>query len=612
MTISNQPKSSKRSNTNLKPIKYIHSPSALALNPLGQAIRRLSMYPKVESIGPIARLSLASILTCSTLVLTGCGNDDKSVTVIEPVKISNATLIDEPVITKTFTAEELKAAISKAGISPAVDKDPICGITVEYINHTTTGVKGESTNATGAVILPNGDNADCQGDRPIMLYAHGTTPYQNYNLAALDDPKNPAYETALLIAANFAGQGDIVIAPNYPGYDKSSLSYAPYVTLKQGQQMLDGLHAGLLAIKKQASTSKSTQVSKTAQSPVRDGGKLFITGYSQGGYVAMATAKALDDLGHPATAVSPASGPYAVSAFADSIMDGNVIYGGTIFLPMLTRSYEAEYGNLLQGVYSDKYAKTAPTLFPTNDNIYGLFLSGKLPTTQLFQSSPTGYPELEGISPRSPAYGFGFDPNNYLFNTAFRAQYVQDMKAHPDGIYPILQSPNAPVATDSKVPVRHAFIKNDLRAYQPKSPMLLCGGNQDPSVTYDINANAQAQIWQATAKQPFALVDVDTSNQEDRAKVGKSPYTSTLPTNIDNVMRQAAGQIQETFATNLTLKLSNRYQVAYADAIKKGKTESEAKAVAEQAKYAELLSSYHGMVAPYCLSAANTFFDQYR
>lgn len=85
-----------------------------------------------------------------------------------------------------------------------------------------------------------------------------------------------------------------------------------------------------------------------------------------------------------------------------------------------------------------------------------------------------------------------------------------------------------------------------------------------------------------------------------------------MPTNIDNVILQAASQIQETFATNLTLKLTNRYQVAYVDAIKKGKTESEAKTVAKQAKYAELLSSYHGMATPYCLSAANRFFDQYR
>ncbi|CAM3951619.1 S9 family peptidase [Psychrobacter arenosus] len=553
--------------------------------------------------------TLTSLAICSSLVLAGCGNDSDNIFAVdEPEKISEATLIDAPVVTKTFTAAELKAAVATAGLSAAVDADPICGITVQYINHTTKGLKGEATNATGAVILPNNEgnnNKDCQGERPIMLYAHGTTPVQNYNLAALNDPENAAYETALLIAANFAGQGDIVIAPNYPGYDKSELDYAPYVTLQQGQQMLDGLHAGKLAIEKLATN-------KAAPTKVKASDKLFITGYSQGGYVAMAAAKALDDKGQPATAVSPASGPYALTAFADSIMSGNVIFGGTVFLPMLTRSYDNEYNNLIKGVYADKYAETAPNLFPTNDNLVGLFFAGKIPTTQLFQSSPTGYDILEALPAPTPKNAFGFSDKTYLFNTDFRAKYVQDMQSNPDGIYPAFTAPNGAVPVKSNLAVRKAFIDNDLRAYQPKSPMLLCGGNQDPSVTYDVNADAQARIWKSTAKQPFALIDMDLSNQEARSENDKSTYVTTLPPAVDKNVRAAAMAIQEKFTSNLTTLLTNTYQVAYAEAIEKGKSVAEAQAAGQTASYTEQLSSYHGMVAPYCLSAATVFFDQYR
>ncbi|MDO5769377.1 MAG: hypothetical protein Q4P13_07725 [Psychrobacter sp.] len=561
------------------------------------------------------RLLIMTTLSCSALTLSGCWGDNNNSSVTTqpmlPVKYSDATLIEAPVTTKVFTAAQLKAAVDAAGLQSAVDQEPLCGITVEYINHTTTGLKGEATNATGAVILPNGDNPNCQGDRPIMLYAHGTTPFKTYNLAALNDPDNPAYDTALLIAANFAGRGDIVIAPNYPGYDKSTLSYAPYVTAKQGLQMLDGLQAGKLAIEQLAKDSEADKSAKASQ-PVRANDKVFITGYSQGGYVAMATAKALDEIGHPATAVSPASGPYAITAFADSIMAGHAIYGGTLFLPMLTSSYEAEYGNINEGVYSDKYAATAPTIFPTTQNIYALFLSGKIPTTQLFQSSPTGYPILDELPAPGAKYAFGFDPSNYLFNTQFRANYVQDMTSYPDGIYPTFIGPTAAVPAKSDLPARRAFIANDLRSYQPKSPMLLCGGNQDPSVTYDVNADAQARIWQATSKQPFALIDVDTTNQDTRSQEGKLTYISTLPNNVNAKVNQAALNIQNTFATNLSTMLTNSYQVAYSQAITKGKSEAEAKTAGNQARYSQLLSSYHGMLAPYCLSAANTFFDEYR
>ena len=553
--------------------------------------------------------TLTSLMVCSSLLIAGCGDDNDDIFAVnEAEKISDATLIDTPIVTKTFSAAELKAAVAEAGLSAAVDADPVCGITVQYINHTTTGLKGEATNATGAVIVPNSDGAnhnDCQGERPILLYAHGTTPVQSYNLAALNDHTNAAYETALLIAANFAGQGDIVIAPNYPGYDKSELKYAPYVTLQQGQQMLDGLHAGKLALEQLATH-------KAAATDVKAGDKLFITGYSQGGYVAMAAAKALDDKGQPATAVSPASGPYAVTAFADSIMSGNIIYGGTIFLPMLTRSYDNEYGNLTEGVYANKYANTAPNLFPTNDNLLGLFFTGKLPTTELFQSAPTGYEVLDALPAPSPKYAFGFDANNYLFNTEFRAKYVQDMQNNPDGIYPTFKGANGAVPVKSDMAVRKAFIDNDLRAYQPKSPMLLCGGNQDPSVTYDVNADAQARIWQSTAKQPFALIDMDLTNQQARGKIGKSTYVTTLPPSVDNNVRAAATAIQEKFTSNLTTLLTNTYQVAYAKAIGEGKSVAEAQAAGQTASYTEQLTRYHGMIAPYCLSAANVFFDQYR
>lgn len=590
----------------LKSIHTITAPPASAY-PLKALSRQLMQQRST-------RLMMLAALSVIPLTLSGCWDDHHSSNAASntpPVKYSDATLIEAPVVTQSFSAAELKAAVNAAGLTSAVDQDPICGITVEYINHTTTGLKGEATNATEAVILPNGDNPNCQGERPIMLYAHGTNPYKSYNLAALDDPENPAYDTALLIAANFAGRGDIVIAPNYPGYDKSTLAYTPYVTAQQGKQMLDGLQAGKLAIEQLATDSTAKKTTQAAQ-PIRASNKVFVTGYSQGGYVAMATAKALDDIGHPATAVSPASGPYAVTAFADSIMAGHAIYGGTIFLPMLTSSYEAEYGNINEGVYADKYAATAPTLFPTKQNIYALFFGGKIPTTQLFQSSPTGYPILDELPGPGAKYAFGFDPSNYLFNTQFRADYVQDMQDHPDGIYPTFISPNAPVPAVSDLPERQAFIANDLRAYQPKSPMLLCGGNQDPSVTYDVNADAQARIWQATSKQPFALIDVDTTNQDARRAEGKSSYISTLPGNVNAKVSQAALEIQNTFATNLTNMLTNSYQVAYAQALEKGKSEAEAKTAGEQARYSQLLSNYHGMLAPYCLSAANTFFDQYR
>ncbi len=605
-------------------VTYQHTPSK-------NRFFKRNQHRFAQSSGLIACLSLVS------LALVGCGNDEDSIAVDNTlaastpaqVVISDAKLLAAPVVTQNFSASELKQAAIDAGLVASLSTDPVCGVSIQYVNHTTTGLKNEATNATGAVMVPDGEAKACQGERPIMLYAHGTSPYQSYNLAALNDPLNPAYKEALLLAMNFAGRGDIVVAPNYPGYDASTLDYAPYITLKQGQQMLDGLQAGRLAIAElndpstkaglNSVASKSVTTSKQAvpaMPKVSAGDKVFITGYSQGGYVAMAAAKALDDLGVPATAISPASGPYAVAAFADSIMSGRTIYGGTVFLPMLTNSYAKQYAatypNLINGVFAPKFTGAA-NLFPSNDNIVKLFLQGKLPTTQLFESAPAAYPQLSTLSPPTADYSFGFGANNYLFATPFRDAYVQDMLAHPDSISPTFVAATAGALPQSKFAIRQAFIENDLRGYLPKSPTLLCGGHQDSSVTYDVNAEALAKIWQSNNPTVrFALVDVDMSNAAARSAQGKSAYISTLPTSMDATIQQAASEVQTVFSHDLDALLTETGDKAYASAIDKGKSVAEATAAREAARAGQVLTSYHGMVAPYCLNAANAFFDQYR
>lgn len=553
-------------------------------------------------------ITLTVLATCISLILVGCGDDDKSS--FDNLTENPVKLIESPEITKVFTAEELKQAIDAEGLSAKID-NPICGITVRYVNHTTTGVAGEATNATGAVIMPNGSDVNCQGKRPITLYAHGTNSDKNYNLAALNDPSNPAYLKSLAVAATYAGQGDILIAPNYPGYGKSDLSYIPYNTMEQGKQMIDALKAGKLAVNSVNADNKTS-----VSSAVTYNDKLFITGFSQGGYATMATAKLLDEAGTPATAISPSSGAYAIAAFADSILSGNVIAGGTIFLPLLGASYREEFknangvGSPFDDIYAARYTN-APNLFPTQGPVNGLFQTGQLPVNALFQAAPTGYDFLDPISPPSPLLAFGFDKTNYLFNTDFRAKYVQDMKKYPDGTFPTFTA-TADLATNSQNSVRQAFIKNDLRNYKPTMPVLMCGGNQDPSVAFDINATTQSRIWKDKKDIQFALLDVDITNKDKRMADNKSPYVSTLPTLINNGVQSAANEVQQGFAIELQTLLTNAYRIAYTNAITANKTQAEADTAGRIASYTALLSNYHGLADTYCVRAANAFFAQYR
>ena len=118
-----------------------------------------------------------------------------------------------------------------------------------------------------------GTDAACAGPRPVLLYSHGTSVEKSYNIAS------PSTSEAGLVAAFYAAQGWIVVTSNYVGYDASRSTYHPYlVAEQQSNDMIDALRAARKAF---------TGIG------ANDSGKLFLSGYSQGGHVSMATHKAM-------------------------------------------------------------------------------------------------------------------------------------------------------------------------------------------------------------------------------------------------------------------------------------------------------------------------------
>ena len=234
--------------------------------------------------------------------------------------------------------DELLALVSSDELTQILLEEvltPECGYDVYRFEYQTVDPEGIVTPASAALVVPNDAATPCQGERPIVLYAHGTNANKAFNMADLSDNGE-----GLLMAGVFAAEGYIVVAPNYVGYDTSTLGYHPYLNgEQQSSDMIDALTAARSAL-------------PTADAPATtDGGQLLVTGYSQGGYVAMATHRALQEAGETVTASAPLSGPYALSAFSDAIFQGQVTGGSPVNLTLLITSYQNAYGNL--------YASTA-------------------------------------------------------------------------------------------------------------------------------------------------------------------------------------------------------------------------------------------------------------
>jgi hypothetical protein len=446
--------------------------------------------------------------------------------------------------------------MSAAGPLGALAGTPKCQqIDVYSLKYVTAGGANEITTSSGALMVPSGTDSACQGNRPIVLYAHGTVPTRDFDIAAID-----AGGEGTLIAAFFAANGYIVVAPNYAGYSTSTLSYHPYLNAdQQAKDMIDALTAARRAL-------------PVAEVPgVTDSGKLFITGYSQGGYVAMATQRALQAAGATVTASAPLSGPYALSAFSDAVFQGRVNTNPTLFSVLLSTSYLRSYGTLSNptDIYEPQFADGIDMLLPTNGSVTDLFTSGRIPQF-IFSSTPPDpefaaqTPATTGPLPSIYARGFG-EP--HLVTNAFRLSYLRDAQTNPDGGFPTTTD-NLPPANPAN-PLRVAFKTNDLRTWAPTAPTLLCAGNSDPTVFFMNTQLIQGYFSMTSPSAPVTVVDVDSpAGMND-------PFAAS---------KQAFAFVKGNIASA---------------AVSGGATDGGAAAV---------LAQYHGLVAPFCLLAAQTFF----
>ena len=528
---------------------------------------------------PIMTRGILSLAIASSLLLAGCNDDD------------NERVVSDTTTVKTigsFTATQVN---TQFGLNTTATPTAKCDIKIEKVSYRTVGAAGERTNATAALMLPSGDSADCQGDRPVLLYAHGTTTDKGYDFAQVGNIKNPAVGEANLIAANFAAQGYIVVAPNYAGYDESKLDYHPYlVAQQQSTDMVDALDSARSIIERKKRANDANY------SKIDDSGKLFIAGYSQGGYVTMATARLLEAQKKPVTAIAPSSGPYALAAFGDEIFRGNVNIGASRFAPLLGIGLQAKYSNIYSkksDIFLDKYADAQ---LPSNTPFGELVKAGKLPNNALFQKNPSD-PRLAGLSPgKLFSILGGYDDTDYLIKTDFRAAYVADTQKNPDGLW--ADNGDGRTAANPENNLRKALKDNDLRGYVPTMPTFICGGNQDPTVYFDTNTGSMVKLIQTeVAKNPakklnITVLDVDKDNEADR------PDYQTL-----TIIGQAS---MNPWKVNDVVK---KVQTNFSNSVKKVKDDADPNGGV--AALLAFYTNYHGdLVSPACTEATREFFNQ--
>lgn len=195
------------------------------------------------------------------------------------------------------------------------------------------------TTASGLLAVP-----DIEGTQfPIVSYQHGTV----YGKQQVPSFLAQSEETALMVA-QFAGQGYVVVGADYFGLGTSTEPEGYVVKASHQQATADMLTASRAVL---ASLGLS-------------GSKLFLAGWSQGGFVTMAMLERLEATGVPVTAAATASAPVdifaALNGFLSFPRPNDASWVTTLFI-LSSFSFENYYGvpGLARSLINDDYYDVA-------------------------------------------------------------------------------------------------------------------------------------------------------------------------------------------------------------------------------------------------------------
>jgi hypothetical protein len=269
----------------------------------------------------------------------------------------------------------------------------------------------------------------------------------------------------------------------------------------------------------------------------------------------------------------------------NAIFYGEVDVGSTIFAPLITTSYQHEYGNIYTAttdIYSPTYATGIDTLLPSVTPIDTIYSEGLLPELSLFDSMVPVVASSPALTaalavPSNPVFASGFG-SPYLIINNYRVSYVLDAASNPDGaVPPQTQIAGVPLAAAPPTQtLRLALYLNDMRNgnWVPEEPTLLCGGGQDPTVFFSVNTTTMQTFW------------------------------SNLPAGLITVLDVNGTPAGPFAAIQTGFQGSQAALLAYYESAAGG-------GLSAAAAQEQIVQNYHTNVAPFCTLAARSFFSQF-
>ncbi|MBF0507717.1 MAG: hypothetical protein HQK57_02180, partial [Deltaproteobacteria bacterium] len=199
----------------------------------------------------------------------------------------------------------------------------------QKVTYTTINAAGQRITVTGLLVIPKSKTGNSIS-APIISIQHPTQVPRDKppSVTEFDDP-----DMTGRIAAAFAATGFIAVAADYPGLGDNT-DPQPYCHASLAYSVVDLIRA-------------ARSIIQTQQNAITWDGRIFLIGYSEGGYATMVTAKEIqmNCVGEfKVSAAAPLDGPYSLSdVMRNALLNAGPNYLAPFFLPYIVAGYESVY-----------------------------------------------------------------------------------------------------------------------------------------------------------------------------------------------------------------------------------------------------------------------------
>ena len=376
------------------------------------------------------RFFVGIVTLLSFLLLSGCGGGNGN----EGGNLVGSNLISSKVLDDINASTILGLVKTNLGVNAT----NAFGYKAIKITYRTKNIKGKDINASGLLVIPTPTKAFLQTPQgkkfsiSAVCDNHGTI-FLNSEAPTEVEKSTHLYPTALLMSG-YAGFA--LIAPDYVGYGDSKGEIHPYIMKRSAQASLDMIRAS---------------VRYMTDHHILFNGQLFLSGYSEGGYVTMALAKEIEEKYNnefKLMGVVPMAGPYDIKALADVDLQTNTPMVYPAFLAEIAYSYSKAYDLNLSNIV------VKPQIF-NSVNLFG----GDYDTIPIHVA--LGLADINNSD-----YGF----NTHYANELFKSSFINDY------------------FTNSDNKMKKLFEENSVYNWKPKSKINLIQCLNDEIIPFAISS----------------------------------------------------------------------------------------------------------------------------